>query len=103
MINDELVSTDTKTPDGGVNPRSPPSNDNDDEFEDDCILDEDGNELPITTEDLDQQELNLEELTEIDELYGRIETDIEALATREQKEVSDIEAMLEAAAEQYET
>ena len=97
MINDKLVSTDTKTPDGNVDPRSPPSNDNDDEFED-----EDG-ELPLNTEDLDQQELYLEELTEIDELCGRIETDIEALAAREKKEVSEIEAMLEAAAEQIET
>ena len=105
MINDKLVSNKTKLPGENVDLRSPASNDYGEElddaekFEDDCDED-DGNELPLNTEELDQQELYLEELTEIDELCGRIETDIAALAAREQKEVSEVEAMIEAAAEQ---
>ena len=56
MIDDKLVSTETKTPVGAVNPnpRSPPSNDNDDDYEDDCLLDEESNELPLNTEELNQ-------------------------------------------------
>ena len=54
MIDDKLVSTETKTPVGAVDPRSPPSNDNDDDYEDDCLLDEESNELPLNTEELNQ-------------------------------------------------
>ena len=46
-----------------------------------------------------KKDLFLEELTQIDELYLRIETDIQQLAQREKKQVSEIESMLEAAAE----
>ena len=45
-------------------------------------------------------ELYLDELEEIDKLYEKIELDIAELATREDKEVSEIETMLESAAEQ---
>lgn len=53
MIDDKLVSTETKMPSGAVDPRSPPSNDNDDDLEDDCFLNVDGNELPLNTEELE--------------------------------------------------
>ena len=54
MIDDKLVSTEAKTPNGAVNPRSPPSNDNDDDLEDKYLMGEDGNELPLDTEELEQ-------------------------------------------------
>lgn len=54
MIDDKLVSTETKTPGGAVDSRSPPSNDNDDDFEVDLMTGEDGIDLPLNTEELEQ-------------------------------------------------
>ena len=41
----------------------------------------------------------MKDLEEIDELYAKIEDDIAALASRETKEITEIESMLEAHAE----
>ena len=71
---------------------------NDENAEDEEDADFDGQVLKTECSD-ENVDLFLEELEKIDALYEKIESEIKALASKEKKEVGEIETLLEAAAE----
>ena len=96
MINDKLVGSDQVSIEQ-LSENNSIFDHNSEDNEDKASNDKDV-ELDNRSQD-SKQELYLDELASIDKLYEQIETEIQSLATRENKEVDEIEALLEAAAE----
>ena len=96
MINDKLVGSDQVSIEQ-LSENNSIFDHNSEDNEDKASNDKDA-ELDNRSQD-SKQELYLDELASIDKLYEQIETEIQSLATRENKEVDEIEALLEAAAE----
>ena len=96
MINDEVVQTDQISIDKEDSMLL--EGDIDDALSSDDLLKDSARSKE--DEEITRQELYLEDLQAIDEMYSTIEQEIQTLAIRESKEVSDIDALLEAATEQ---
>ena len=97
MIDDQLITTEQASGDEANETNSIFDREDSDIELEEAMLDSD--KIDDEVEPVEKQELYLDDLGKIDELYEQIEKEIAELAEKEQKEVSVIQNMLEAAAD----